>query len=284
MKHAFLITAHKDAELVNCLVRQLSFGDVFLFIDLSASELYSDLKSRLSDLKNVHFIEDRHKVNWSGLSIVQAQNKLLQAACGNKNYDYIHNLSGQDLLLLSQQELDNWLIDHGLLEYLECRSAGNLSWRLKLYSLFRENRNNRKIFLRVVDIILRIMQFPWMSRKYFSHKEIVMGSNWFSITGEAAEYVLKIIKENKLEEKYKYTACPDEHFYQMILNESKFKNRIANYNGRYIKWESNKSSPGIISKDDYSNLMSKEYIFARKFDRKIDSEVIEDVMNNYEKN
>lgn len=49
---------------------------------------------------------------------------------------------------------------------------------------------------------------------------------------------------------------------------------------RYIDWSEGGLHPKTLNINDYNRLMNSEFIFARKFDTKIDKEVIEKIYDS----
>lgn len=281
MKHAFIISAHKDYDQIKLLLYTLQFGDVYLHIDAKAEELYQQLKIEYNDSKAIHVLENRIDVNWSGFSQVKATLLLLKAVKTSGNtYDYIHFISGQDLLLMNQFELDDFICKNGNgYEYINYEDIGKYFWRIKCYSFFRENKKNRTMFYRCIDIALRALQIPFFRRKNLKNYDLYKGSQWFSITQDCLEYILKMTEKDDLINDFRYTACPDEHFFQILLLNSKFKNKILNNNFRYIEFDKLQTSPVVLTKKDESKFMNGKYLFARKFDLNIDKNVILDIIS-----
>ena len=279
LSHAFIISAHKNFSQIKTLIESLSFGDIYLHIDKKSEKLFLELKEHYKFSKNVFLIENRISVNWSGFSQVQATLNLLRGVKkSKKKYDYIHFLSGQDLLLMSQNMLDKYLCSNGLDKlYLEVKPIGSLWWRLKCYSLFRENPKNRKIRYRVIDNLIRLVQLPFIRRHNFDGYELYVGSSWFSITMDCLEYILEVCNETFLD-RFKFTACSDEHFFQILLMNSKFKNNVLRFNSRYIIFDGLNASPRVLTMNEKDDFLNGKYIFARKFDSNIDDEVIKYIL------
>ncbi|MDY3035362.1 MAG: beta-1,6-N-acetylglucosaminyltransferase [Absicoccus sp.] len=281
LKHAFIISAHKDEEQLKLLIRSLQFGDVFIHIDKKNDLLYNELKSFYSQSNNIYFVSNRISVNWSGFSQVRATIELLKLVNSTHNrYDYIHFISGQDLLLMKPNQLNQYLIKNGLdKQYVEVENIGSYKWRLMTYSLFRENPKNRTIRYRILDNSLRLIQRPIIHRSNFKNYDLYKGSQWFSITNDCMKYILDTIENTDYVTKFKYTACPDEHFFQILLMNSKFKKNIMKYNGRYIVFEGLQASPKLLINEDYDKFMNGNFMFARKFDLKKDSVVVKRVLS-----
>lgn len=285
LKHAFIINAHKKAEQLKLLIDSLQFGDVFIHIDKKNDSLYNELKSFYSKNNNIYFVSNRISVNWSGFSQVKATIELLKLVDSTNNrYDYIHFISGQDLLLMKQDQLDQYLIKNGLdKQYVEVENIGSYKWRLTTYSFFRENPKNRTIRYRFLDNCLRIIQRSIIHRNNFKYYDLYKGSQWFSITYDCMKYILETIEGTDYIIKFKYTACSDEHFFQILLMNSKYKDKVMKYNGRYVVFEGLQASPKLLTNNDYDKFMNGNYLFARKFDLNEDPEVIYRILS-YVKN
>ena len=277
LNHAFILSVHTNPDQIKLLVKTLLFGDVFIHVDKKQESLFQQLKDYYSKYENVHVIENRISVNWSGLSQVIATLNLLEAVKSTKkNYDYVHFISGQDLLLLSHQELDSFIQYKKKKEFIEVMGIGNYKWRLKQYSFFRENPNNRKIVFRLFDIFIRFVQMPFIHRKNLKNMDLYKGSQWFSISYPCALYVLE--NSRKFLSDFEYTACPDEHFFQILIMNSKFRDNVDTKNYRYIVFDGLNTSPRTLTVDDYSQFMNGNYMFARKFDSRVDDIVIKKVL------
>lgn len=277
LNHAFVLSVHTNPDQIKLLVKTLLFGDVFIHVDKKQESLFQQLKDYYAKYENVHVIENRISVNWSGLSQVIATLNLLEAVKSmNKNYDYVHFISGQDLLLLSQKELDSFIQQKKKKEFIEVNKIGNYKWRLKQYSFFRENPNNRKIFFRLLDIFIRVIQLPFIHRKNLDSMDLYKGSQWFSITYPCALYVLE--QSLNYIDDFKFTACPDEHFFQVLIMNSNFKNSVDCNNYRYIVFDGLNTSPKTLTLEDFEKFMNGNYMFARKFDSNVDNMVIKKVL------
>ena len=90
--------------------------------------------------------------------------------------------------------------------------------------------------------------------------------------------------EKLINKMYSHTFCSDEVFLQTICyNNEKFRTNLYyqgyddNYkaNMRYIMWKNKK--PHTWRLEDYEELINSNYLFARKFDEKIDNQIIEKI-------
>ncbi len=281
LKHAFIMSVHTNLEQLQVLVTALQFGDVYIHVDKKQDTLFQQLKEIYKNNSNVFLVEDRVSVNWSGFSQVQATIKLFELVESTKRtYDYIHFISGQDLPLMSHAQMDDYIEGKGIdQQFVEVNDIDSYKWRLTQYSFFRENPNNRKKLYRLTDIALRLIQMPFVRRKNFKGFELYKGSQWFSITYECMKFILSYIRDNDYCSKFAYTACSDEHFFQVLLMNSKYKDKILKYNSRYIVFEGLNASPKTLGVEDMDYFMNGQYMFARKFDMNKDRQVISKILD-----
>lgn len=280
MHHAFIIAVHQDFEQLKLLLKSLQFGDVYVHVDKKAEELYQQCRKQYAQNEHVHIISQRLCVNWSGFSQVEATLALLQAVKEQGiPYDYIHFISGQDLPLMNHEHFDDFIMQVGYgKQFIQYEDIGAYVWRLKCYSCFRENPKNRTLLYRSLDNIIRCIQLPFLRRKNLTGYALYKGSSWFSITQDCLDYILEVNSTGEYREQFRYTACPDEHFFQILILNSKFKEHVDNHNFRYVKFETLKSSPLVLTKRQKAEFMNGQYLFARKFDIHVDRDVVGEVL------
>ena len=147
----------------------------------------------------------------------------------------------------------------------------------------RNYRNNNIVKI-LNKLFVYFQKIIGVSRNKKSNIIFATGANWFSITEKFAEYVIS--KEKWVNDTFKFTRSGDEIFLQTILYNSDFINNVYNsdfddnYIGcmRYIDW--NRGNPYVFQIDDYAELVDSEFMFARKFDEKVDKKIIERLSNN----
>jgi len=279
MNLAYIIQAHTGENQLVSLINQLTDvdTDIFLHIDRKNDELNSNLLERYSLVSNVYIVKDRVGVNWSGFSMVEATLKLMNMVQGiGKKYDYISFISGQDYPLKSNEYIKKYLTDNKGKEFIESRDIAQHFWRLKCYNFFRENKNNRKLYMRILDSLIRYPQKKLIWRNNFKNTKLYYGSTWFTITYDCMLYILNYVMDNpEYKKQYNHTSCSDEHFFQMIVMNSQFKKNVINNNQRYIDWAEGANSPKTLTVKDYDNLKNSEKLYARKFNYKIDKDITE---------
>lgn len=280
LKIAYLIQVHKNYEQICLLINHLidNYTDVYVHVDKKQDELYIKLQNKYSTDERVNIIENREVVNWSGFSQVKATLNLMDSA-SKKEYDYISLISGQCFPLKSNDYIRGILSENKGKEFIEFKDITNdkkSRFRLKSYNFFRENRFIRTLPMRILDnIIRRILKVFRVDRKIFENMNLYHGSSWFTITFDCMNFIIDYTNYNEnFVQDFKYVLAPDEHFFQMIVLNSKYKHKVVNNNLRYIDWKGCKNSPNTLSMKDEKFLLDTESIIARKFDMELDKEII----------
>lgn len=150
----------------------------------------------------------------------------------------------------------------------------------------------------LIRLSRRLQRFLRIDRIKKSKMKYMKGSQWFSITDDAAKYVVS--KEKRILLMFSYTRCPDEVFLQTILYNSQFRDTLnTDYqdikyrtllsektmaNLRMIDWpdELGTAHPRTFIAEDYDTLMKCKALFARKFDSKVDSKIIKLICQSLE--
>lgn len=110
---------------------------------------------------------------------------------------------------------------------------------------------------RLSRIIVKILK---IRAKY--HLNLGKGSQWFSITGDFAHWLVERRKEILRE--LSHTWCPDEIMIQSFVNVSPYRSALSTLgNLRAINWE--RGTPYVWQEDDYDELVNSGAIFGRKF-------------------
>lgn len=293
-KHAYLIIAHKNPKQLNRLLRALDDkrNDIFILIDKKSVNLFKhdcDLKySKLTWVKPVD-------IYWGDYSQIAAELRLFKAAnLAEDNYSYYHLLSGMDLPLANQDEIHRFFDSNPGKEFLTYSAMVDqfsLNARLYKHHFTKTFRSNNPIyrFLHKVEnkiISKKVRKQPVLSKIGFA-------SNWVSLDNDLVSALVK--EANQIERKYKGTFCCDEvfiptfiqdhpEFLKKVYYSNKVHDRPEELQGnlRYINWWD--GSPYVWRLKDYKILMAakeKGYLFARKFDERVDNDIIVKLTESY---
>ncbi|MDM8305003.1 beta-1,6-N-acetylglucosaminyltransferase [Phocaeicola salanitronis] len=267
MKHAYLIIAHNEPEILQLLLSSLDDvrNDIYVHIDKKASFDGTMLRTVKSGL---HVLPVRMDARWGDFSLVEIELLLFQEAYSHGSYAYYHLLSGVDLPVKSQDYIHRYCDEHQGKEFIGIAqhvSQRELDWRSQHWFVYSRDFQSGNLFKKIVRGVLARMQSLIGYRR--TSLQVKKGSQWCSITHDFVQYLL----QNKLliRKIFNHTYCPDELFIQTLCWNSEFKNRIYNPNDefegckRYIKWENGVLQPLTLQEVD-AMLLSSRW-FARKF-------------------
>lgn len=286
-KQAFLILASNLGEQVIKLIKNLAIEenfDIFIHVD---KKIGSINKSTFKKFKNVFFI-DRIRTDWASFSLVEAELKLLRKAVMTNDYSYVHLLSGSDLPLKSNSEIIEFFKNetHQFVDFEEINTYKVMKRIDYYYPLQKFAGKKRGIvwFLQKIGVVGQKVLNINRTRK-LQNISFAKGSQWFSITGEFANFILKdsLGVINVL----KHGQAVDELLVQTVLLNSPFIKDISNPNYgnlRFIKWkERDVNSPEILTIKDLNELKNTNKLFARKFDETVDEKIVESILKERKK-
>lgn len=284
MKHAYLITAHKETSVLRTLLMLIDApcNDIYIHIDAKTKNFDFD-KVKTFVQKSKLIFTDRVKVYWGDYSQIKSELMLLKAAIGG-GYDYYHLISGQDLPIKSISEINNFFENNSGKEFISIENAAkpikstdkggvfSLYSRLSLYHFGIKGWRKNKLLKGLEYISILTQKLLKVNRIAKLNVPVYYGSNWFSITHDCAKYVIE--QEGYIEELFgKHTRCADELFLQTVVMNSNLKSRVTGYNLRHIDF--NRGRPYTWREEDLSELLNSKDLFARKFNEDVDGIVIE---------
>jgi hypothetical protein len=287
-RHAFLIMAHKNFEQVSLLLQLLDDArfDIYLHIDKNVATFPRESLHKSVDKSNLTLLHDVGVV-WGDPSQIRCEQALLDAAMSSgKQYSYLHLLSGQDLPLKSNDEICCFFEKHQGKQFVSINHSdvdGSLTpdelSRFHTYRFFAK-RGRQRPWREIGDILSHAQMLLGINRDRSCTIKHGKGANWFSITGDFAQYVLDQwpLVENHF---MSHTLCCDELFLQTVLLNSPFSSDrfIPEFNNnprqtmRSIDW--NRGAPYTYRLSDFDELMNSDCLFARKFDTTVDAQIVE---------
>lgn len=283
MRHAFLLMMTTLDEQGVFLINSLAHSQVDVYVNIDKKNADSLILGSEIQNDRVTFIRPI-EVNWGGYSQIQAEIALLEEMSLRAKYDYVHLLSGKDALIKPIGDVVSFFEQVPQMEFVQL-----------------EERNTQYIFEKVQyryplqEMVGRGKNIGWAAQKLMLqiqkkiglHENVVerygnwyKGSQWFSITGEFAEYILR--NRMQIEEVFKGKQAVDEIFIPTLLMNSSFRSRLSNSefgNLRYIDWNDQKNSPKTLTSDDFEKIMDSGKLFARKIDWAVDKSLMEKLCN-----
>ena len=269
MKQAVLIMWHRNGRNLKRLIESFNeWFDIFIHIDRK-SEMPIWLDEMCVELKNIHVIS-KVKVNWGGLSIVMAELELIKEALAYGEYSYIHIISGEDVVLASPEQFREHLSGQRK-QYLEYYSLPTPKWnnggldRLSYFWPMDTPVINRYLTHTVLKWFVDLQRWVSIYRRLPIEIGILYGgSNWMSITGECAKWIVTDDMPRKLLKRLHHTFAPDEIFFQTAILNSPFADEVVNNSLRYIDWGKGGASPASLTELHLKAALQSGCLFARK--------------------
>ena len=308
MKIAYIILAHRYPEQLIRLVFRLHTESTSFFIHINKrtdDKIYHQVVSGLSHLPNVYFLK-RHPVAWGNFGHTNASLEgIKEVFAKNISFDWLFLLTGQDYPIKSNRQIENFLRENEgkvFLDYIDFQVPPDRGWatsgsdridywhfsfldqlRFVFPAQLTTNAYNRYVksdrnwfsfaaFLWSVFIVF----FP-IKRKFPEGFIPFRGSSYWCFPKDCVEYIHNFIQQNRdFVNFFKYVDCPDEIFFQTLILNSRFKERVSTGNLHYIDWDNpNPSSPRVFVKTDFERLASSSKLLARKFDLTRDADIFD---------
>lgn len=272
-RHAYLILAHNEFELLRLLVSLL---------DDPRNDLYLHFDKKVEELPEIHtqqaglmILDKRIDVRWGAPSMMEAEYALFEAAVPRGPYQYYHLLSGVDLPLKSQDEIyafcDRFDGDE-FIGYTWTEMPPEFRRKVQCWHLFPEDFKSPNLFKKALRAgFVRLQE--WFGIYRNRDVDFKKGSQWVSVTDGMARYFLD--HRDWVRRTFRNTFCCDELVMQTLCWMSPYREHIHSLASdpegcmREIGWRENPGHREWILKDwtaaDYERLAASPALFARKF-------------------
>ena len=283
MKMAIAIQCHTNSNQINRLIDYFQDEDIDIYIHVDKK---ANIIRELEIKENVYLIENRVDVKWGQFSQVEATLNIFKTIKkSNYKYKYIHLISGQDYPIKSLQAFKDFFMHQNeeFIEYLPLPSEVLVKRgedRYKVYYPKWMIDRPSNITKRLIRIFYRefILLTKIFKRNLNNVENIYFGSQWFSITGECLDHIIRYLDdESNYIKFFNNTIYADEMFFQTIIMNSCLKNNVKNNNLRYIDWADKKGSPKTLKIQDIKEAIKSECFFARK----IEDEIVINYIESY---
>ncbi len=275
MKLAILIMSHRLPEQVALLCNCLKHNDIDIFIHIDKKVDDSIFKS-LINTPNTFFIHNRTSTEWGAFSIVETIINCYVEIMDSCKYDYICNVSGQDLPIKTMPQLINYIKKEFGSEFIENLPFSNENewWkenakRVQTYSFINLNFKGKFRIEKIINFITPQRKPP---------KNILFSGNsgWFCLSSKAISLLITSFKQDKnMTNFFKFVWGADEIYFSSVLYNSPFRNSMVG-NLLYTEWPSEyKLHPKVFTVQDKMQLQQSNKFFARKFDYTVDKEIID---------
>ncbi|GHV45303.1 glycosyl transferase [Bacteroidia bacterium] len=302
IQKTYVILAHKAPQQLKKLIDRLNDENSAFFIHIDKK---SDIQPFTEIIKgeNIHFLPEKDRINclWGDFSQIIATINLMRAAVKSGRKGVVVQLTGQDYPIRSNRAIDDFLEKNADLNFIdsipveenwaETYRDKTESYKFNLSAGRGHCVTFRKVSKASVKALLNgtitMSQFLLLfkKRKLKLGLRQYGGSAWWTLNMETLRKMYDYITGNYsvLYKYYQYTTCPDEIFFQTIakyLSETDSSVKLFP-TITYVNWtrDLQAASPVVFTLNDLPELKEKsqQFLFARKFDADLDSEVFDEL-------
>jgi hypothetical protein len=300
MQHCYLIQSHREPGQIWRLAARLRADSpqshIVIAHDLSHCELDAQAYARTLD---VRVFQTRDAIVRGEFSMVDAYFHALDVVReAGLRYDWLSFISGQDYPLRSLQDYEERLRTEGYDGYLQFGDVlgPESPWaprrhqgRLRYYYQYRRLPAGALPWLKRLRGLNRMQKLmhlhttlgPYVGVRSFSHPfrggfVCYGGSTWHTLSAACTDYLREArARERALVEYFRRTMSPEEAFVQTVLvNSGRF--RLHGGHLRYMDFtHSVGGSPRTLTSADFEHLRTSGCYFARKFDARVDSSILD---------
>ncbi len=307
MNITYIILAHQNPKQLSRLVNRLTEPWTTFYIHIDANKEIEPFKINIPKGNKVVFLEGKERMAgiWGDIGIVKATINAMKKCLQEIKPDVFILLSGQDYPLKNNQVIyehfnKNWDVNY-IDQYpmpVKIWENGGLK-RINRYKINKSQKRGHFTFLPSIfdqefysletagklsflsktgkiNHLLNIFQ----KRKFPSYLNPIGGSVYFALPSKTVESIIKFVDTHPDYLKYHiYTLSADEIFFHSIvgyLNEK--KNIKIEPSLTYVNWQKKNGPPPLtfeIGNFDELKEASNNYLFARKFNMKLDQEILD---------
>ncbi len=251
----------------------MSRGSDYFYVhfDKAKSQYFESWKRRIEEgckTKNVTIVSE-FNCKWSSFGIVDATLSAMNFF-SNLNYDYLINLTGEDYPIKSTRQIDC---------FFEKKDLGFLTfWMLPYAGWYKGglNRINNRFFClpKRGYPYVRLLQIPRIKKGLPGNFQAYGGWSLFCLPKVMVDYIVDFTRNNSnFKSFFKHVHAPGEMYFQTVLLNSCFANRIINDNKRYLDFID--AHPRALTMKDFITLKESGCLFARKFNENVDKELLD---------
>lgn len=273
IKIAHLVLAHKDPVQLSLLIRRLVDENMHCFIHIDKKSNIDDFFKLIPETQYVKFIRDRVDIQWGGFGTIQATlNGFSEILRNDVKYDYLHVMSGQDFPIKSNAYILQFIEENygkQFFDFIHHSWPSDIHTRYSKLHFINWKLPGKYKFSNAVSAIRGPRRFYFKGKVYGS-------SNWFMITSNCADYLLKrIYGDTKLVRYFKTVWGADEFIFINVLMNSSYASSINEEGIHFMRWEPGSAHASILKFDDLELLLTSRKLFARKFDMAVSASLLE---------
>ena len=264
MKHCLIMTAYKDAAQINRIIgiTPPEWG-IYIHIDRKSALKAEDIDSRARVMK-------RYTIHWGAYAHLQAFLTLMEEARqSGAGYDYYHLVTGQDYYASRPDRFDE-LIEPGNYIYMETYPYPRPNWWGDHYELVRirslaEYTDIRRPFGKMMELAYEWIQRITRTMQPVPPYPMYCGSVYLSLPADVVDWCLHSDIARDMQQRLKHCKIGEELYFQTVIMNSPFKERVVDSNLRFIIWNVARP-PKFLVESDASAIASSATLFCRKVD------------------
>lgn len=268
---AYFIMVHQRPEAFKTLIEKIYTRDQFYLIHIdrkASSEITEAIQNYVVQYPNVYILESTNIVS-GGFSMIQAELNAMEFLLNaSKDWDYLINLSGEDLPLRSQDIIRQFLTANVGRNYI-------FYYDQKFYrpdTLQRIQNHFTELSHKISSLIYK--------RDFMRNVIPYIGGKWFIFSRDTCSFLINNEKVMDFEDYYLHTLLPAESFFQTVLMNTDFHDIIVNDDKRAT------FNPPLIGKDNYYNqflkfLTESNSLFVNKVNDINDERIMQSMNNSY---
>lgn len=273
MKVGYIILAHILPEHLVRLVQRLRSDEArfFLHVDRRAPRAVMDVVERELGAAPDVMMLPRHRCQWGAFGQVEATLEGVRAVLeAREKLDYAVLLTGQDYPLKPPSAIESTLEQADGRSFMSLWPArGRFLDRVRRWHWFGTVLGRRvRIPHRLLPLAVR-RPLPGGLAPFTGTPHWCLARGCLDFIGDVMTHRPELVRS------FRWTAHPDEAFFQTILMSSPLARTIVDDDLRYIDHPYGHASPRVLASSDLGALLESEALFARKFDPRVDSRVLD---------
>jgi len=302
----YLILAHKNPHQLPRLIERLSSPDTSFIVHVDKKVPLHSFQNETRFLDNIYYIDEqeRIKVAWGDISIVEATMTMINKVLTFERTGYVILLSGQDYPIKSNHFIRNFLknnygqnfltsdkiptnllTDGGVdrIEEYNFHPFKEQEKRVHFPSIYDKNFYTIKTLKNLALLLMtkerKSISLIFKKRRFPHYLTPYAGDQWWALPIETIRFIKAFLEEHPSYLTYhRLTNIPDEIFFNSIVYTRCPKETLKD-SLTYTNWEKNLNSPHplVFHLRDFHELLNKPHAFARKFDETIDKNILDKI-------
>lgn len=283
IKLAYFLLVHNKPEQLNMFLKQiLLYGDCDIYIHVDRKN--SGMISRIIKDKRIRVIS-KYEVKWASFEMMAATIAMMKLAVkSGRKYTHAYYGSGNDLLV--KRGLYEHLAEYPdklfmkINEKVKPTDPGAARYRIKWNpKLMVRNGYHPYRYVRwFYHVLFRHGIVVHENKTEIEFEDIYRASQWFVVPYDVIKYIIEYLDNHPAYVQFwKHSLAPDEFMLQTIIMNSGYREKIMPPI-IYIHFKNSlmgHNHPDTITMNDVVSIEYSGCFAARKFDTKVDKQVIE---------